>query len=265
MARRKNRPEAIQEKTLLSTRLRDVRAELYGERGGSEMARRLGIPVRTWYNYESGVTVPAEVLLRFLELTSVEPAWLLHGRGPKFRHTRVDAASTEQVRDLLRTALDQLSQRESPEPASTAERDKPREGESAEVVLVRVDETVNRGEPGGRRPHFLAARREHVGPPEAPYRCLRNEGDAMVPVLADGAYVAYSEAEEPLESLAGSLVVAWLDGRPSVRWFELAGRYGVLRAENTQVANATMLVDLEDEGAATPLIRRVLWTNTPHP
>ena len=49
------------------------------------MARRLGIPVRTWYNYEAGVTVPAEVILKIIELTAIEPSWLLHGKGPKFR------------------------------------------------------------------------------------------------------------------------------------------------------------------------------------
>ena len=45
----------------------------------------LGIPVRTWYNYENGVTVPAEIILRIVELTAVEPVWLLRGEGPKFR------------------------------------------------------------------------------------------------------------------------------------------------------------------------------------
>ena len=85
MARRKNLPESVRVKCHLSERLREIRIELHGERGGSEMARRLGLPIRTWYNYESGVTVPAEVMLKFVELTSVEPLWLLHGQGPKFR------------------------------------------------------------------------------------------------------------------------------------------------------------------------------------
>ena len=49
------------------------------------MARRLGIPVRTWYNYELGVTVPAEVVLRFIAMTGVEPRWLLDGQGEKYR------------------------------------------------------------------------------------------------------------------------------------------------------------------------------------
>ena len=85
MARRKTTPELVREKCSLAERLRAIRAELFGERGGPELARRLGIPVRTWYNYEAGVTVPAEVVLRVIQLTSLEPAWLLTGKGPKFR------------------------------------------------------------------------------------------------------------------------------------------------------------------------------------
>src|SRR5215203_4184101 len=85
MARRKTTPELVREKNSLAERLRTIRAEMFGDRGGPEMARRLGIPVRTWYNYEAGVTVPAEVVLRIIEMSSVEPMWLLHGRGPKFR------------------------------------------------------------------------------------------------------------------------------------------------------------------------------------
>ena len=85
MARRKTTPELVREKYSLAERLRAIRAELFGERGGPEMARRLGIPVRTWYNYEAGVTVPAEVVLRIIQMTSLEPSWLLNGKGPKFR------------------------------------------------------------------------------------------------------------------------------------------------------------------------------------
>src|SRR6185437_2133567 len=85
MARRKTLPESVRAKLALAERLASLRSELFGERGGPEMARRLGIPVRTWYNYEAGVTVPAEVILKIIELTSIEPSWLLHGKGPKFR------------------------------------------------------------------------------------------------------------------------------------------------------------------------------------
>src|SRR3954447_2026237 len=114
MARRKNLPEAVQTKASLSERLRVVRAELFGERGGPELARRLGIPIRTWYNYESGVTVPGEIILRFVELTGVDPNWLLHGEGPRFRTSppQVKSASSDHsVEALLNRALQRLSRK----------------------------------------------------------------------------------------------------------------------------------------------------------
>src|SRR4028119_2312516 len=110
MARRKTTPELVREKCSLAERLRAIRAELFGDRGGPGLARRLGIPVRTWYNYEAGVTVPAEVVLRIIQLTSLEPAWLLTGEGPKFRLSPSEGAPEADlsVRALLRTALQRL-------------------------------------------------------------------------------------------------------------------------------------------------------------
>jgi transcriptional regulator with XRE-family HTH domain len=72
-------------KATLASRLRRVRLERYGEHGGPELARALGVPFRTWANYEAGVTIPGEVLLAFLAATRVEPAWLLDGEGPAYR------------------------------------------------------------------------------------------------------------------------------------------------------------------------------------
>ena len=69
----------------LAKRLHQVRIDLFGEEGIPEMARRLGIPAETWANYESGVVVPAHVLLTFIELTGVDPEWLLRGHGPQYR------------------------------------------------------------------------------------------------------------------------------------------------------------------------------------
>src|SRR4051812_16881671 len=110
MARRKTLPDSVRAKYALAERLTALREELFGERGGPELARRLGLPVRTWYNYESGVTVPAEVILRIIELTNVEPMWLLHGQGPKFRPSEGEgpgrvAGPGVSVGSLLRTAL----------------------------------------------------------------------------------------------------------------------------------------------------------------
>jgi hypothetical protein len=85
MASLKSPYTSVTLKLTIAERLADLRFELYGDRGGTEMARRLGIPGRTWYNYERGVTVPAETILKVIELTAVEPLWLLRGLEPKFR------------------------------------------------------------------------------------------------------------------------------------------------------------------------------------
>ncbi len=68
----------------LATRLREVRVALYGEHGGPLLAEALGIPFRTLHGYETGATIPAHSILRFIELTGVHPHWLLTGRGTQF-------------------------------------------------------------------------------------------------------------------------------------------------------------------------------------
>ena len=73
VARKKTTKVRINVKASLSRRLREIRQESFGEHGGPELARRLNLPARTWYNYETGVTVPAEVLLSFIEQTSANP------------------------------------------------------------------------------------------------------------------------------------------------------------------------------------------------
>lgn len=85
MSRHKTPPESLLAKRTLSERIIELRIDLFGEHGKPEMARRLGIPVRSWYNYEEGVTIPGELLLKLIELTSVEPMWLLHGTEPRYR------------------------------------------------------------------------------------------------------------------------------------------------------------------------------------
>ena len=82
---KKTPPDQERMKNLLAERLKKVRVELFGEHGGPRLATFLGIPARTWYNYEIGVTVPAEVILRFIGATLVEPRWLLSGQGEQYR------------------------------------------------------------------------------------------------------------------------------------------------------------------------------------
>jgi hypothetical protein len=65
----------------LALRLRELRLCMYGEHGGPLLAEALEIPARTWANYESGVTIPGLVLLRLIEVTGIEPRWLLSGEA----------------------------------------------------------------------------------------------------------------------------------------------------------------------------------------
>jgi transcriptional regulator with XRE-family HTH domain len=100
-----------QARSQVADRLRTIRFELFGERGGAEVARRLGVSARTWLRYETGATVPPEVLLSYIELTKVNPTWLLFGNGPRYaRHdgsldlegeSLEDSAPPENVHPLI--------------------------------------------------------------------------------------------------------------------------------------------------------------------
>ena len=69
----------------LSRRVRTIREELFGENGGPLLAEEIGIPFRTWMNYEDGCTIPAHAILRFIEVTNADPHWLLTGEGRPYR------------------------------------------------------------------------------------------------------------------------------------------------------------------------------------
>jgi hypothetical protein len=251
------------------------------------MARRLGIPVRTWYNYEGGVTVPAEVILKIIELTSVEAVWLLHGEGPKFRNVRPDriaagGTSSVTIGALLRTALQLLEEKDerawpgaegfhddpelATEPNAGADHSTPPGGDHrvlGELASLSSRTTDNVDAPvtsdGSRaeesRRDWLAAQRDN--------RCVSVSGDSMAPVVADGASVAYAKEEDDVEHLDGKLVVAWVDNVPVVRWFQQCGRYALLRAQNPSTVPQQVLLDLDD-AKQRPRFRRVLWVHTPH-
>lgn len=274
MARRKNAPESVKIKHGLSERLREIRTELFGDRGGPDLARRLEIPVRTWYNYETGVTVPAEIILRIVELTSVEPVWLLRGDGPRFRERPAESAGGSQtlasssVPTLLRAALQRLEQ---------AERTPPLPPPGAPILTLRDarDDDADDTSPSltgpdqvGREPltpadgnSYHVARREWQDAMQSS-RHLRVADDTMTPIVAEGAIVAYAEGEPASEALDGKLVVARVGEGEVVRWFQHGGRYALLRAENPAASPPTILVDLAT--SERPAYHRVLWISTPH-
>ena len=73
-----------QQQADLAHRVREIREDLYGEYGAQFLADALGLPLRTWANYERGVTIPAVCILKLIDATGVSPHWLLTGRGPKY-------------------------------------------------------------------------------------------------------------------------------------------------------------------------------------
>ena len=226
------------------------------------------------------MTVPAEIVLRLIELTNVEATWLLHGSEPKFRGDRrasadgINSSTTLEgsasVVSLLRSALHRLERgeiplRESIRPGrtvSTYSLDRIGKGEDTNLVLVCVDESVPEpldAEPG---PRYIAARRDWQIA-DLNHHCLLVLDDSMSPLITQGAYVAYSDQEENFELLDGKLVVAWLLGEaPVVRWFQAAGRYALLRAENPKSGPSTRLIDL-NESHSTIRFRVVSWISTP--
>jgi hypothetical protein len=77
-------------KQALAARVGEVRRDLYGVHGGPLLAEAMGLPFRTWLNYESGCTIPGHIILQFLQLTGVDHHWLLTGQGAKYAEPRED-------------------------------------------------------------------------------------------------------------------------------------------------------------------------------
>ena len=68
----------------LAARIREVREDMYGEHGAQFMADALGITLRTWKNYESGVVMPAKTVLLLIDTMRINPSWLRTGKGEKY-------------------------------------------------------------------------------------------------------------------------------------------------------------------------------------
>jgi hypothetical protein len=68
----------------LARRIQQIRRETYGEDGIPRLAELMQLPIQTWEHYEAGVTIPATVLLGFIELSGADPHWLLTGMGARY-------------------------------------------------------------------------------------------------------------------------------------------------------------------------------------
>jgi hypothetical protein len=69
----------------LADRIREIRLDQFGEHGIPALSKAMEIPARTWENFEAGVQMPGSAMLRFIEVSGVDPHWLLTGEGDRYR------------------------------------------------------------------------------------------------------------------------------------------------------------------------------------
>ncbi len=260
MARKKTSKVRVNVKASISKRLREVRQELFGEHGGPELARRLDLPARTWYNYETGVTVPAEVLLSFIDQTGANPVWLLSGEGERYRREAEAALLSELTPiQLIRRGLEKLEQQ--PAGPHSAPGDVLQGEASADFIAVDLIALA------GLHPGFIEpdrvegqilAYREWLPHPKETV-AVRLEDDAMFPILPSGSVVAVDRSFTDPRRLQGKMVAAIPDGEPMIRWLDLSGRHLIFRAN--QPSREHPLIPLElDPSEPSPILGQVVWS-----
>jgi len=260
VARKKTPRVRVNVKASLSRRLREIRQELFGEHGGPELARRLNLPARTWYNYETGVTVPAEVLLTFIDQTGANPLWLLSGDGPKLRRAQDEVVLSElSPIELIRRGLEKL-EREPQDVVIVAPDNLPGEAmsEFVAVSLVPMKE-LNRkpNEPVHGEGYIMAYRQWLPNPLETVG--VRLEDDAMDPILPSGSIVAIDRSVTDPQQLQGRLVAACPDKLPMIRWLDISGRHVILRPNQPSREHPLIPVEI-DEQAEGLVIGQVVWS-----
>ena len=263
MARKKTPTVRVNVKAQISSRLREIRQELFGEHGGPELARRLNLPARTWYNYETGVTVPAEVLLTFIDQTGTNPLWLLTGQGPKYRHGIEDMVLADLTpEELIRRGLEKLESRPN-EVVLVAPENLPGEAASdfVAVSLLPMAALCDRSLVGGAAEGHILAYRQWIPHPKETI-AVRLEDDAMHPILPNGSVAAVDRTLNDPERLQGRLVAACLDGEPMIRWLEISGRHLILRPN--QPSRDFPIVPVEWDGDVrsrnSPILGQIVWS-----
>ncbi len=261
MARKKTPKIRVSVKASLSRRLREVRHEIFGEHGGPELARRLNLPARTWYNYETGVTVPAEVLLGFIEQTGANPTWLLSGEGQRFRNLNDDRVLSQLTPvELIRRGLEEL-ERSSNEVVIVGPESSPG-AVASEFVSVALHSLTGIGDPAldpaRSEGHVLAYR--HWLPNPAETIATRLVDDAMNPILPSGSIVAIDRSVTSPLKLHGQIVAAQPEGSPMIRWLEISGRHVILRPNNPAGREYPLIPVEFDERDTGLIIGRVVWS-----
>lgn len=261
MARKKTSSLRVSVKAQIAGRLREIRQELFGEHGGPELARRLNLPARTWYNYETGVTVPAEVLLTFIDQTGANPEWLLTGEGQKYQRGITDSVLSElSPQDLIRRGLEKLEQE--PQEVVLCLPENLPQSHLSDFVAIDLVSLSDLDASAQTRPasqgHVLAFRQwiPHVSETVA----VRLEDDSMHPILSDGSVVAVDRSLRDPQHLHGKLVAAAPEGEPMIRWLEISGHHLILRPNQPSRDFPMIPVNLGDPENRSMILGQVVWS-----
>jgi Peptidase S24-like len=260
VARKKTPKYRLNLKADLSNRLKEIRQDLFGDHGGPELARRLNLPARTWYNYETGVTVPAEVLLAFIDQTGANPMWLLTGEGQKFRRGVEDQVlGFLSPEELIRKGLDKLEQR-AHEVVITTAQDLPNDGSAdfVAVALVPLESLAETIPPNGEGTEYVMAFRQWLPRPRETF-AARLSDDAMHPILPVGSIIAIDRTTREPQTLEGRIVVALAEGQVVVRWLEMSGRHLILRPNHAGTSHSTVALEYVP-GDNSPVLGQVVWS-----
>jgi hypothetical protein len=260
VARKKTPKVRVNAKALISSRLREVRQDLFGEHGGPELARRLNLPARTWYNYETGVTVPAEVILSFIDQTGTNPVWLLNGDGPKYRRGLEEYVLADlSPEELIRRGLEKLEQ-EPNDVVVVAPENLPAESASdyVAVPLVSLPDLLGRIPATAIAEGYIMAYRQWLPHPRETVG-VRLEDDAMHPILPVGSLAAVDRTVHDPKLLQGRIVAAAPDGVPMIRWLEVSGRHLILRPSQPSREHPMIPIELDDDAPA-PILGQVVWS-----
>jgi hypothetical protein len=260
VARKKTPKVRVNVKASLSRRLREIRQELFGDHGGPELARRLNLPARTWYNYETGVTVPAEVLLGFIDQTGANPLWLLSGEGSKFRRNQDEAVLSDlSPIELIRRGLEKLEQ-EPNDVVIVAPENLPGEAmsEFVAVGLVPLGELARRPVDPSQVEGYIMAYRQWLPNPSETVG-VRLDDDAMHPTLPAGSIVAVDRSVRDPQRLQGRIVAACPEGEPVVRWLDISGRHMILRPNMPSRDFPLIPVEL-DSNSEGRILGQVVWS-----
>jgi len=247
-------------KASLSRRLREIRQNLFGEHGGPELARRLDLPARTWYNYETGVTVPAEVLLGVIEQTGANPMWLLSGEGPHYTQYGDERLLSELTPvELIRRGLERL-ERHSHEIAPVDSNNQNLETNSDFVALnfYAMAEIAKKPLENSRVEGYVMAYRQWLPNMEATIGVLLPD-QAMQPILPAGSIVAVDRSINEPARLHGRIVAACPDGIPMIRWLEISGRHLILRPNQPSRDFPLIPIELDDQSSSI-LLGQVVWS-----